>query len=66
MMSSDPDTDTVLAAAVLAAEKKPTKALATDSSPFLVGEKVLGFHGFCLYDAKVRLTLLSSLLKTHV
>ncbi|XP_073126130.1 protein MRG1-like [Henckelia pumila] len=57
MTSSDPNTRTVpavaAAAAVKAAKKKPAKAVAADSSPFLVGEKVLGFHGSCLYDAKI-------------
>ncbi|KZV54551.1 mortality factor 4-like protein 1 [Dorcoceras hygrometricum] len=58
MTSSDPDSGTVPtlssgAAAVVVATKNPTKAVAADSSPFLVGEKVLGFHGSCLYDAKI-------------
>ncbi|XP_075495684.1 protein MRG1-like isoform X1 [Primulina tabacum] len=53
MTSSDPDTGTVPAAAVIGGKKKPSKAVTTDSSPFLVGEKVLGFHGSCLYDAKI-------------
>lgn len=31
----------------------PMKDEAVDSNPFQEGERVLAFHGACLYDAKV-------------
>ncbi|GFP82595.1 chromatin modification-related protein eaf3 [Phtheirospermum japonicum] len=39
---------------ISSATNKPMKDEAVDSSPFRVGEKVLAFHGPCLYDAKVQ------------
>ncbi|KAL3634220.1 hypothetical protein CASFOL_021274 [Castilleja foliolosa] len=39
-------------ATISCATDEPVKDEAVDSSPFRVGEKVLAFHGPCLYDAK--------------
>lgn len=50
----------------------PMRDEAVDSSPFQEGERVLAFHGPCLYDAKVlsfffsSLKTLTTLLKSKV